>query len=130
MFPYSRSNITNKETKAYDGNTKDGIKMVLWKKGSTDLPNKMTDIFQIVDDMSPDIIALTEAQLKQDIPLQEVCIPKYILFTDGLYKYGRTSRTVVYIHQQISVKVRDELQHPDTSTVPLTINRGREKIIY
>ena len=66
--------------------------------------------------------------MKQDVPLQEVCIPKYILFTDGLYKYGRTSRTVVYIHQQISVKVRDELQHPDTSTVPLTINRGRKKI--
>ena len=90
--------------RAYNGNTKQGFKLVLWNKGSADLKAKMPEILQIVDEMNPDILTLTEAQLSPDTPIQEVCIPQYRMFTDGIYKYGRTARTVTYIHQQISAK--------------------------
>ena len=120
----------NKSAHIKNGNVHQGndIKFTLWNKGNSYLENAMTHISQVIQDMSPDILTITEAELRQNTPLQLVQIPGYRLHTDSLYHYGGTARTVVYSSNKINVSVQNQYFKPEISIVPLLISRGPKKI--
>ena len=85
-------------------------------------------VTQIIIDIQPDVLTLTEAQLHQDTPVQAVAIPGYNLYTDSLYRQGLTARTVTYVSQKVPVKQRLELDSPDLFIVLKTLTKGKSKI--
>ena len=65
----------------------------------------MLPIIQIIQDLKPHVLTITEAQLRLATPIQIVQIPGYKLHTDSLYHYGETARTLTYTRYKI---------HPET----------------
>ena len=112
----------------WNGNRQNGIKMMVWNKGAAALETKMSAVKQLIDDNQPDILTLTEAQLNQNVPEQEVSIPNYNLYTDCLYRQGRTARTVCYVNNKLPTKHCIDLDSPELSIVPLTVTKGNTKI--
>ena len=87
----------------------------------------MDPIKQIVTDFRPDVLTITEAQLRPETPIQLVNIPGYKLHTDSLYTYGLSARTVTYTIDRQATKEMNEYLYPDISVVPLQIIRGSKK---
>ena len=101
--------------------------MLSWNKNKAFLRNRMDTIRQLVQDKSPHILALQEAQITQDDDVRMLQIQGYTLHTDGLYGAGNNSRTCVYTHNDLVVTSRPDLQHPELSMVSLTVGHPRQK---
>ena len=82
---------------------------------------------QIATDFRPDVLTITEAQLRPETPIQLVNIPGYKLHTDSLYTNGLSARTVTYTIDRLATKEMKEYHYPDISVVPLQIIRGSKK---
>ena len=59
---------------------------------------------QILIDFRPDVLTITEAQLRPKTPIQLVNIPDYRLHTDSLYTNGLTARTITYTIDRLATK--------------------------
>ena len=120
--------VPNKRNKIENGNRKDpGIKIISWNKGSAHLKNRIDIIRQLIQDESPHILAIQEAELQRDTNLDTVAIPEYNLYTDGLYGAGGNSWTCVYIHRDLTVSLRPDLMDPSLSLIAMTVGRPRQR---
>ena len=118
---------TNKGNQITNGNQPKGIKIISWNKGSAFLINRIDTIKQMIHDRMPHVLALQEANIRQEDDLNLLQIPNYSLHTDGLFEAGNTARTCVFVHNDLTVTPRPDLQHPDISMVSLTIGKPRQK---
>ena len=101
---YYPNQITNSQSKSYNGNRDGGIRLMTWNKGNAYMENAMLPINQIINDHKPDVLTITEAQLRPETPIQLVQIPGYKLHTDSLYANGVTARTVTYSNSRLMIK--------------------------
>ena len=73
----------------------------------------MLPIIQIIQDLKPHVLTITEAQLRQATSIQIVQTPGYKLHTDSLYHNGETARTLTYTNNRINANTMTEKFIPD-----------------
>ncbi len=117
---WSPSIITNKQIKTIRGN-------IHLNKGSAYLQNRMLEIRQLVKDLKPHVLALSEAQVLQATNLEDLQLEDYNLHLDGIHEVGGTAREAVYTHKDLVVQPRRDLQHPNLTLVALQLGRPRQK---
>ena len=108
-----------------NGNRNKGIKICHWNIGGGYLYNKMDTLETILSDHSPHILGISEASFWRGHNLDDVRIPNYKVFfantldNPSLY----ISRVAVYVHKDLSVRVREDLMSQDFSSIWLEVGR-------
>ena len=112
-----------------NGNRNKGIKLCHWNIGGGYLCNKMETIETLIADYSPHILGISEASFWSHHNLEDVKIPEYKLFLANTLHNPRlkVSRVAVFVHEDISVKVREDLMTDDFSSIWLEIGLPRQK---
>ena len=82
-----------------------------------------------MSDYSPHILGISEASFWTDHNLEDVQIPNYKLFLANTLKNPQlnVSRVAVYVHEDINVKIREDLMTEDFSSVWLEVGLPRQK---
>ena len=62
------SKLRNKQIKTYNGNRKNSISIMHWNLGSKYWEKKQTEIQALVDQYSPDVLFISEANYFHDTP--------------------------------------------------------------
>ena len=93
------------------------------------MKNKTDTIETLVSDYSPHILGISEASFWTDHNLEDVQIPNYKLFLANTLKNPQlnVSRVAVYVHEDINVKIREDLMTEDFSSVWLEVGLPRQK---
>ena len=83
----------------------------------------------MIADYSPHILGISEASFWSDHNLDDVQIPKYKLYLANtlLNPQLNVSRVAVYVHEDVSVKVRNDLMNDEFSSVWLEVGLPRQK---
>ena len=112
-----------------NGNRNKGIKICHWNIGGGYLCNKMDTIEAILLDHSPHIIGLSEASFWGEHNLDDVRIPNYkVFFANTLNNPSlNISRVAVYVHQDVTVRLREDLMSQDFSSIWLEVGLPRQK---
>ena len=114
------------------GRKKNGITIMHWNKGSSFLMNKKDDIETIIENYKPQVLGLSEANLRHEDNLDDVQLQDYNLHTCPTINnpiHG-VSRVVVYTHKSLIVKPRPDLMDPWISAVWLEVGLpGRHKFL-
>ena len=124
------SMISNFQSRYTHGNRKaKGIGICHWNKGPGFLKNKIPEIKQIVNDIHPHIIGISEANLHHDHDQDLVQLDDYVLHTcQTLNNISiRSSRVVVYTHSSLVVKLRPDLMSNDYPSVWLEVGLPRHR---
>ena len=95
------------------GNRSRGIKLCHWNIGGGYLHNKTDTIACLVEDYTPHVLGISEASFRSEHNLEDVQLPKYKLYLAKTLKNPQlnNSRVAVYVHEDIIVKVRDDLMN-------------------
>ena len=97
--------------------------------GSAHLPNKMDDLVDVVSDLHPHVLGVSEANLKREHSLESVQIPEYDLVLSKTLDNDqlRMSRIVCYKHQSMVGKVREDLMDENFSSIWLELGLPRKR---
>ena len=106
--------------------------MIAWNKGSSLLQNSQQELGILIDKFKPDILTLSEANLKNDIETKYVSIDNYTLHTAPTINNQELniSRVVVYTHSNVIVKRRHDLEDDRLATIWLELGLPGKKKIY
>ena len=112
-----------------NGNRTRGIKLCHWNIGGGYLQNKTDHINKLIDDYSPHILGISEASFWSFQNLDDIQIPKYKVFLACTLSNPQlnVSRIAVYVHEDISVTVRNDLMNEEFSSVWLEVGLTRQK---
>ena len=114
------------------GRKKNGITIMHWNKGSSFLINKKDDIETVIENYKPQVLGLSEANLRHGDNVDDVQLQDYNLHlcpTIDNPVHG-VSRVVVYTHKSLIVKPRPDLMDPRISAVWLEVGLpGRHKFL-
>lgn len=114
----------NKLARAITGNRANrGIKIAHWNMGSAHLHNKMLELEQVVSDVHPHVLGISEANFKVGHDLDNVQIQDYDLILSKTINNDQlqVSRVVCYKHQSMVGKVRDDLMSDEFSSIWLEL---------
>ena len=108
-----------------------GLRLATWNPGSAHLPNKVNEIEYLIAKHRPHLLIVTEANLFKSHDLTKVKIPKYDIIVSDTMKNSSLnySRTVAYVHEDISVNVRHDLMDQDVSSIWLSLGHKNQKKI-
>ena len=125
----SRKKI-NQQVRAIVGNRSNkGIKLAHWNAGSAYLHNKVDDLVEVVADLHPHVLGVSEANFKREHSLDEVQIQDYDLVLSKTVENDqlRTSRVVCYKHQSLVGRVRNDLMDDNFSSIWLELGLPRKR---
>ena len=125
----SRKKI-NQQVRAIVGNRSNkGIKLAHWNAGSAYLHNKVDELVEVVADLHPHVLGVSEANFKREHSLDEVQIQDYDLVLSKTVENDqlRTSRVVCYKHQSLVGRVRDDLMDANFSSIWLELGLPRKR---
>ena len=120
----------NKLARAITGNRSNrGIKLAHWNAGSAHLCNKIDEIEQVVADLHPHVLGISEANFKKSHSLDDVQIQDYDIVLSKTLENERlgVSRVVCYKHQSLVGKVREDLMDDKFSSIWLELGLPRKK---
>ena len=120
----------NKLVRAVTGNRSNrGIKLAHWNAGSAHLHNKLDDLMDVVSDLHPHVLGVSEANFRREHSLDDVQIPEYDLVLSKTVKNDqlRVSRVVCYKHQSMVGKVREDLMDDNFSSIWLELGLPRKR---
>ena len=85
--------------------------MAHWNAGSAHLHNKMDELEQVVSDLHPHVLGVSEANFKLGHSLDDVQLQEYDLVLSKTFGNNRLgiNRVVCYKHQSLLGKVRGDL---------------------
>ena len=130
---YSKNISNNKKAKSYNGNIKYNTKMIKYmqfNKSNSHFQNFKTKLEQILLKDSPDILALSEANIYTSKHLNYLNkIEGYTIETNEMSKYIGFSRNAILIKNDINYKRRHDLEHPIISTIWIQIKTSNKKCI-
>lgn len=108
-------------------NTPQGIKIILWNKGSSKFQKRIPNIKLIINDQNPHIFIINEANinLKQ---LKETSFPDYSIETDKLIHTRGQARTIMLIHEAVNYERCHSLEDEDLSTVWIKAGFKQQRI--
>ena len=109
--------LNNFYSRYVNGNIKSrGIKLAHYNKGNASMFSRMTEIKQMIDMHRPLILGISEANIKTNEDINLYSIKDYKIFPAPASVSG-VIRLVVYVHKEISVKLRNDLMCPGLSSV-------------
>ena len=120
----------NKLARAKTGNrSNSGIKLAHWNAGSSYLCNKIDEIEEVIADLHPHVLGISEANFKNIHSLDDVQIQEYDLIFSKTLENDMlgVSRVVCYKHQSMIGKVRDDLMDDKFSSIWLELGLPRKK---
>ena len=109
-----------------------GIRLSHWNLGSSHLQNKMCEIEAAVARVKPSVLGISESNLHSYTDLSTVQIPGYRLLTAKTLQNPTVlmSRVVVYMSEEMSGKLREDLMNEDLSSIWIELSTpGRKKIL-
>jgi exonuclease III len=121
---------TNFESRYKYGNRqKNGLKIMHWNAGGKHLVNKISHIESVINGYNPHILGISEANFLKKHDSQDVQIENYKLYFSNTLGNDRieASRVVVYVHNDVVCKVRQDLMNDKFSSIWLEINIPRQK---
>ena len=103
--------------------------MAHWNAGSAHLHNKMDELQEVVADLHPHVLGISEANFRKTHTLEDVQIQDYDLVLSKMIENDRfgVSRVVCYKHQSLIGKVRDDLMDDSFSSIWLELGLPRKK---
>ena len=127
------SKIKKKKKRSENGNTKNALNIMHWNLGSTFWIRKVHHIQQLVDEKSPDLLIISEANLF----LQDLGDLQYKIKIDGydihLPKSMITmqySRIILLSKEVLNIQIMEELMDPRVSSIWVKMGgRGVKKLI-
>ena len=124
----------NKLVHALNGNRRSkGLKFAHWNLGSAFLQNKLCEIEAAVAHIKPSILGISESNLRSNTDLNTVQIPGYQLLTAKTLQNPniQMSRVVVYLSNDISGSLREDLMDDDFSSiwVELSTSKNNKKTL-
>ena len=107
----------------YGNKKENGIHLIHWNKGSSMLPNKMSEIQAVVQQHKPHVLGFSEANLFPHHDLASVTLPNYKIHKCPTIDNPdlQVSRVVVYTHDSLIVKPRNDLMDRRISAIWLEI---------
>ena len=130
---YSKNISTNKKAKIYNGNINNNnkiLKFMQFNKSNSHFQNYKTKLKQILQQDKPDILALSEANIKTSEHLSYLNkIEGYNIETNAMSKFIGVSRNAMLIRNDIKYIRRHDLEHPITSTIWIQIKTSKNKTI-
>ena len=108
-----------------------GIRLVHWNKSNADLQNRMEEVKLLVNKYNPEVMGLSESNLKRSVDLKFVKIDDYELHTAPTLAndHLKISRVVVYTKSNLIVVRRHDLEDENISAIWLEIGMPRQKKI-
>ena len=106
----------NKNLHSINGNipTKNNYQLLHWNKGNSDFHNKINDVLLTIDEHSPDLFSISEANYNFSNPIQ---IKGYNIEVNRLHTFSSFSRSILLIRDNISYKRRNDLENTFISSV-------------
>ena len=106
-----------------------GIKLCHWNIGGGYLQNKTDEIKRLVDDYTPHILGISEASFWSHHNMEDIKIPNYKVFLSTTLSNPQlnVSRIAVFVHNDVSVTLRDDLMDEEFSSVWLEVGLSRQK---
>ena len=136
LQPYSpaSSRIVNHNFIAkvtYGNRNKNGIKICQWNAGGGFLVSKQAELNNIVNDIRPHVFGITESGFKKTHNKEDVEIQDYtLLFSNTLENpILEISRSCVYVHKDLTYKLRNDLMCDKFSSVWVELGKPRQKKI-
>ena len=124
--------VKNKRIRARNGNGSSCLlKVVIWNLGPRFWTNKSTDIIHLVNEVSPDLLVISEANIQFDDDPQVINIPGYKIITPKNFEQYGVARLVVLAKLELNYKVMDENMNLETPSIWLKFpRRGQKPFIF
>ena len=122
----------NFEARMTFGNkSKNGISMAQWNAGQDFLSNKHHEICHIVEEHKFLIFCITESAFFKSQNFEDIKLKNYTTYFSKTLDSPNleTRRVAVYIHKDMTVKVREDLMNDTFSSVWLELGKPRQKKI-
>ena len=107
-----------------NGNGKqNGIKILHWNPGAAYLENKLPEIESVIEEFSPHLFGISEANFLSTHSKENVNLEDYdLFFSDTLYNpILQVSRVVVYKHKSLICKLRRDMMSDQVSSIWLEV---------
>ena len=122
--------VRNNRVRTTNGNRGKALNIMHWNMAHAQWQNKTPEIRQAAIEFQPDMFAITEANLLQNIPEHE----KYIQGYDRIQPLTMTRqghcRIIVLVKEGVEVEIMDYIMEDDLATVWLKIRRqGKKNLI-
>ena len=107
-----------------------GINICHWNKGGGYLTNRINEIENVISTFRPHLLGISEANVWKNHDIQDIQIENYNVhlcksLENPMYK---VSRVAVYVHKDLSVKVRNDLMN-DSFSIWLEVGHKHQKKI-
>ena len=116
----------------YGNRNNRGMKLSHWNAGNAYLENKTNEIENLISDHHPHLLGISEANLHKDHCIDNCKMEDYDLITCKTMDNEnlRISRVVVYKHNSLVAKVREDLMSDKFSSIWLEVGfPGRTKFL-
>ena len=122
----------NKEAHSKNGNinkfTGDkGLKLFHWNKGNAHFQNKISELQILIQEHDPDILCISEANLKGTPTNIGSQFKGYICETNLMHKNVGISRNILFIKRGIPYKRRSDLENKEICTIWIEIKFTNKK---
>ena len=107
-----------------------GHKLCHWNKGGPFLHNRVNEIEQTIEEYKPHILGVSEANFHRHHNLDDVQIENYTLYLAKTLENPdlNISRVAVYVHKDVTVKVRTDLINDSFSYLARSGSKKTEEI--
>ena len=130
-YAKAKQKISNKINHIINGNKINNTKLNIlqYNKGSANFENKINDIHKIMDDHKPDIMCISEANVKLSNINLNKSFPNHVIELNKMSKIINISRNILIINKNISYKRRYDLEDESTCTIWVQVNIPKRKAI-
>ena len=123
------SKIRNKNMKMYNGNRKSSLNIMHWNLGSKYWDKKQNEIQALVDQYTPDILYISEANYFHDTPKHLVDIEGYKMETALTMENLKYSRIILLCREDLIYTVETHRMSNKFSSIWIKVgNRGKSSL--
>ena len=121
--------IRNKDVKSYNGNRKGNISVMHWNLGSKHWDKKRDEVQLLVDQLSPDLLFISEANLFSDTPAHLTEIEGYKMTKSKTMEGLNYSRILLLSREGLIFTTERDRMDRETSTIWIKIgSRGNRSL--
>ena len=121
--------LRNKEVKIRNGNIMKSVKVIHWNLGSKYWDNKKEEIQCIVDEMKPDIIYISEANIFSGLLPELRIIEGYNLVVSRFMDTTGYSRLALLIRDGFQAEVKEDWMQEDVASIWIQVKRRGYKTL-
>ena len=122
-FHFLSMKVKNKRVRSCNGNIGKAVKLIHWNLGSMYWDKKVINIQELVDDMNPDAIFISEANLFDGLEPHLRSIERYKLIVTKDFTARGCSRLVLLVREDFQVTLKEELMEEKIASIWFKISR-------